>query len=216
MVWTENPHTYGAYVDYSESSMEKCAEEANAHTLRNPLAQQHFYCREQGRHALNFRKLLLFAQRQLMRQSSRLFRSPTQAKQRWTTYAPCHIDPFFPPKECFRKYCVWHVRRVVVLRTNMPGFHESHVYGLECRACKYSQLHMRYIQWSTHLSTHVEHERTERKTPRLQPAHTQGLAHCHRVILDSVTPPWVQAGHPRYTRARTREGRGWPDSNSTT
>ena len=38
-----------------------------------------------------------------------------------------------------------------------------------------SQLHMRYIQWSTHLSTHVEHERTERKTPRLHPAHTQGL-----------------------------------------
>ena len=47
---------------------------------------------------------------------------------------------------------------------------------------------MRYIQWSTHLPTHVEHERTERKTPRLQPAHPQGLALCHRVILDSVTP----------------------------
>ena len=80
----------------------------------------------------------------------------------------------------------------------------------------YSQLDMRYIQWSTHFSTHVEHERTECKTPRLQPAHTQGLALCHRVILDSVTLPWVQAGHPQNTGARTREGRGWPDSNSTT
>ena len=35
--------------------------------------------------------------------------------------------------------------------------------------------------------------------------HTQGLALCHRVILDSVTHPWVHAGHPRYTGARTRD-----------
>ena len=34
--------------------------------------------------------------------------------------------------------------------------------------CKYSQLHMRYIQSPTHPSTHVQRERTERKTSRLQ------------------------------------------------
>ena len=34
--------------------------------------------------------------------------------------------------------------------------------------CKYSQLHMRYIQSLTHPSTHVTRERTERKTSRLQ------------------------------------------------
>ena len=34
--------------------------------------------------------------------------------------------------------------------------------------CKYSQLHMRYIQSLTHPSTHVKRERTERKPSRLQ------------------------------------------------
>ena len=45
--------------------------------------------------------------------------------------------------------------------------------------CKYSQLHMRYIQSLTHPSTHVKRERTERKTSRLQAQqqpHQEGLA----------------------------------------
>ena len=84
--------------------------------------------------------------------------------------------------------------------------------------CKYSQLHMRYIQSLTHPSTHVKRERTERKTSRLQAhkqPHQEGLAFCLRVILDSDAHQWVQAGHPRYTGASAEEGRGWPDVTST-
>ena len=58
-----------------------------------------------------------------------------------------------------------------------------------CALCKYSQLHMRYIQSLTHPSTHVKRERTERKTSRLQAQqqpHQEGLALCLRVILDFV------------------------------
>ena len=81
--------------------------------------------------------------------------------------------------------------------------------------CKYSQLHMRYIQSLTHRSTHVKRERTERKTSRLQAQqqpHQEGLALCLRVILDSGAHRWVQAGHPWYTGASTG---GWPDVTST-
>ena len=84
--------------------------------------------------------------------------------------------------------------------------------------CKYSELHMRYIQSLTHPSTHVKRERTERKTSRLQAQqqpHQEGLALCFRVILDSGAYRWVQAGHPRYTGASTEEDRGWPDVTST-
>ena len=84
--------------------------------------------------------------------------------------------------------------------------------------CKYSQLHMRYIQSLTHPSTHVKRERTERKTSRLQAQqqpHQEGLALCLRVTLDSGAHRWVQAGHPRYTGASTEEGRGWNDVTST-
>ena len=88
--------------------------------------------------------------------------------------------------------------------------------------CKYSQLHMRYIQSPTHPSTHVKRDRTERKTSRLQAQHhphQEGLVPCLRVILDSGAyrwiHRWVQAGHPRYTGASTEEGRGWPDVTST-
>ena len=84
--------------------------------------------------------------------------------------------------------------------------------------CKYSQLHMRYIQSLTHPSTHVKRERTERRTSRLQAQqqpHQEGLALCLRVILDPGAHRWVQAGHPRYTGASAEEGRGWPDVTST-
>ena len=45
--------------------------------------------------------------------------------------------------------------------------------------CKYSQVHLRYIQSLTHPSTHVKRERTERKPSRLQAQqqpHQEGLA----------------------------------------
>ena len=77
---------------------------------------------------------------------------------------------------------------------------------------------MRYIQSLTHPSTHMKRERTERKTSRLQAhqqPHQEGLALCHRVILDFGAHLWVQAGHPRYTGASAEEGRGWPDVTST-
>ena len=41
-----------------------------------------------------------------------------------------------------------------------------------------------------------EHERTENMMPRLQQPHREGLALCHRVILDSVAHWWVPARTP--------------------
>ena len=63
-------------------------------------------------------------------------------------------------------------------------------------------------------SVHERETGTRRRTRRphyitTPTTSTEGLALCHRVILYSVTP-----GHPRYTGARTREGRGWPDNRA--
>ena len=70
--------------------------------------------------------------------------------------------------------------------------------------CEYSQLHMS-------VRHDHEHERTKRKTSRLQPTHTT------RIGALPKSPPWTwhtggsRQRHPRYTSASTEEGRGWPD-----
>ena len=70
--------------------------------------------------------------------------------------------------------------------------------------CKYSQLHMSV--------THDhEHERTERKTSRLQPTHTPRVGSSPQSHPGLCGTPVVPARTPTVHRCPNREGRGWPD-----
>ena len=71
-------------------------------------------------------------------------------------------------------------------------------FSLSCVCC--------FLPFVSNLScvrTRCSRPRTRRPhftTPTTQ--HDNGLALCHRIILDSAAHRWVQAGHPRYTGAR--------------
>ena len=69
--------------------------------------------------------------------------------------------------------------------------------------CKYSQLHMS-------VKHDNEHERIEHMMPRLQQPHQEGLALCHRVILDSVAHRWVPARTPTVRQPPRRIAVGGP------
>ena len=68
------------------------------------------------------------------------------------------------------------------------------------QVCRYSQLHL-------NVKHDHDHEHDCHTTLRHQPTH-DGLALCHRVILDSVTPPWVSERTPT-VHGGPHAGRPW-------
>ena len=64
------------------------------------------------------------------------------------------------------------------------------------------------------MSVKNEHEHDDHITSRLQPPQQKGW----RTVAESSWTLWhsrgSREGHPRYTRARTRQGCGWPDNKS--
>ena len=114
-------------------------------------------------------------------------------------FCPCHLQKNVHTARmpCFA-HCLTHVSRYISQSTSTFF---SLLFPSNWTPCEYSQLDL-------NVKHDHEHEHDHHTTSRHQPSR-KGLA-----SWICGTPHGSRQGHPRYTGARTREGRGWPDNKS--